>query len=490
MANFLASLTRGLGSLTTKAVGAAPVRPIGMGWVREPFAGAWQRGISVDPLGSLTSFGAVFACISRIATDIAKLRPDLLMPTNAVYALAPATSPYWEALRRPNGYQNRIQFLMYWLVSKLLYGNAYALKVRDNRGIVYALYPLDARRVTPMVTPAGDVYYSLGGDDLSRIPAGQVIPARDVIHDRGLTLWHPLLGVSPIVACGASATQGTRIQSNSAQFFENMSRPSGMLTAPGTIDEVTAERLKADWERNYGGANIGRLAVLGDGLSYQAMTIPAEAAQLIEQLHWTVEDVARCFGVPLYKINAGPVPTAGNVEALESQYYSGCLQILIEALELCLTEGVIETNSTGYKIEFDLTGLLRMDSTGQADYLQKLVGGAIMTPNEARQKINLQPTDGGDSVFLQQQNYSLGALARRDAQEDPFGTAKPAPAAAPPEPPDPAAKMAELLNAHDAKFRAMLDDVVARQLPAPKEDDAAEFVAELTRGFSDLGALQ
>jgi HK97 family phage portal protein len=425
-------MTAGLGQLVTRAAGPVPIRAPGMGWIREPFAGAWQKGVAVDPLGSLALFGAVFACISRIANDISKLRPVLLQTSDQGTQIeAPPQSPYWEALRRPNSYQNRIQFLVFWLVSKLLYGNTYALKLRDARGIVYALYLLDPRRVTAMVTPQGDVYYSLGGDDLSRVPAGMVAPASEIIHDRGLTLWHPLVGVSPIAACGASATQGMRIQGNSAQFFENMSRPSGMLTAPGTIDESTAARLKADWEANYSGLNIGRLAVLGDGLKYEAMTIPANDAQLMAQLNWTVEDVARAFGVPLYKINAGPVPTAGNVEALELQYYSGCLQVLIESIELCLTEGM--SVPSGYQVELDLEGLLRMDSTSQVEMLSKAVGASIMSPDEARKKRNLPPVPGGKYPLSQQQYYSLEALSRRDAQADPFGTA-PAPAPAAPAP--------------------------------------------------------
>lgn len=406
--------------------GTVPVRSSLAGMIREPFAGGWQRGVTVDPIGSITSFGAVFACISRIATDIAKLEPKLTMPDGKIRVSVPASSPYWEVLKKPNPHQNRIQWLNDWIVGKLLFGNKHQLKVRDARGITYRLHGLDPRRVTPMVTPQGDVYYSLGGDDLNRVPTGMVIPASEIIHDRSMTLWHPLIGVSPIYACGMSSTQGIRIQNNSATFFENMSRPSGLLTAPGTIDDVTAERLKREWQQNYGGANIGNLAVMGDGLKYEPMTIPANDAQLVEQLNWTVEDVARCFSVPLYKINAGAIPTAGNVEALESQYYSGCLQILIESLELCLTEGL--EMPAGYRVELDLEGLLRMDSSSQIDSLAKAVGGTIMAPNEARAKRNLPPVTGGDTVYSQQQNFSLEALAKRDAQADPFGTAKPAPA--------------------------------------------------------------
>lgn len=473
----------------TKAApaGSVPVRSPGglFGWVRESFAGAWQNGVTIDPVGTITSFGAVFACISRIATDIAKLEPLLLADVDGIPKTAPAESPFWRPLRRPNAFQNRIQFLMFWVVCKLLFGNAYALKIRnDLRGMTTQLILLDPRRVTPMVTPEGDVYYSLGGDDLAKIPAGMVVPASEIIHDRGLTLWHPLVGVSPIYACGMSATQGNRIQANSATFFQNMSRPSGMLTAPGTIDEVTAKRLKADFETNYAGQNIGRLAVLGDGLKYEAMTIPAEQAQLIEQLNWTVEDVARCFGVPLYKINAGAVPTAGNVEALESQYYSGCLQVLIESIELCLTEGL--DTPAGMHVELDLDGLLRMDSATQIDMLAKAVGGAIMKPNEARRRRRLDPVKGGDTVYLQQQNYSLEALAKRDAKDDPFGTAKPAaPAPAPAAPAEPSADES---RAALEQVRKLLEGLPlqireAVQRESAEAEDADAFAAELIKAI-------
>lgn len=502
----MAKLRNRVGALIAKAFPALtrPVHSSLWGWVRESFAGAWQQGVTVDPLGSITSFGAVYACITRIASDIAKLEPKLLQldAEQGIWALASSLSPFWQVLRKPNPYQNRIQFFTSWIVSKLMYGNAYALKVRDGRGVVVALFILDPRRVTPMVAPNGDVFYSLGGDDLSRIPAGQVVPAAEMIHDRAATLWHPLVGVSPLYGCGLSATQGLRIQSNSAKFFENMSRPSGMLTSDGTISDETAARLKREWEQNYSGQNIGRLAVGGDGLKYLPMTIPAETAQLIQQLGWTVEDVARCFRVPLYKINAGPMPTAGNVEALELQYYSGCLQELIESIEINLTEGL--KPGADMAVEFDLEGLLRMDAGAKMDMLTKGVGGAILKPDEARARMNLPRVAGGNAVYLQQQNFSLEALARRDAREDPFakdgGAKPPAPTPAPaPEPPatnpaDAAKHIAEAASAAgaaaEASARAVMLELVERmQRPDPRLEQA-EASAAAARQVADAATAQ
>lgn len=399
------------------------------GRVMEPFAGAWQRNIEIDNKESILAFSAVYACVTRIATDIAKLRIMLTSVNEDGTWTEVGESPYWKALKKPNRYQNRIQFLIDWLCMKLMYGNVYVLKEREpGRGIVRAMYVLDSRRVKPLVTPDGGVYYQISSDYLAGLPQGVTVPASEVIHDRCPALWHPLCGVPPLYACARSATQGNRIQTNSATFFDNMSRPSGILTAPGLIDDITAVRLKQEWEQNFGGGNLGRLAVAGNDLKYQQITIPAEQAQLIQQLNWTVEDVARAFGMPLYKINSGPVPTSNNVEALEQQYYTGCLQILIESIELCLDEGL--ELPKGYGTRLDLDGLLRMDSTAQIDFLEKAVKG-IMSSNEARKKLNLPPTPGGAAVLSQQQNFSLEALAKRDASADPFGKQATAPASTP-----------------------------------------------------------
>jgi phage portal protein BeeE len=39
-----------------------------------------------------------------------------------------------------------------------------------------------------------------------------------------------------------------------------------------------------------------------------------------------------------------------------------------------------------------------------------------MTPNEAARRLNLPPVAGGDAVYRQQQDFSLEALAKRDAK--------------------------------------------------------------------------
>ncbi len=451
------------------------VAPNYWGWlwggaVREPYAGAWQRNITPDTRENLLAFSAVYACVSLIAEDIAKLRPRLMeQEASGHWAEVDRVSPFAAVLRKPNAYQTRIQFFVTWVVMKLLYGNAYVLKERDARGSVRALYVLDSRFVTVKVANSGDVFYQLKADSLSGLPVEVTVPASEIIHDRALTLFHPLVGVSPIFACGAAATQGIRIQNNSATFFENMSRPSGHLTAPGQISDENAQRLKTEFEKNFSSGNIGRLLVTGDGLKYEAMTIPATDAQLIEQLRWTVEDVARCFRVPLHKIASGANPTFNNVAAMNQDYYSQTLQTHIEAIEVLLDEGLelYGVRDRVYGVEFDLEGLLRMDPATRADVAQKQVGAGVLAPNEARLRENLPPVDGGATPYLQQQNYSLAALAKRDAG-DPF---------APPPAPPPAAPAPEASEPEEE------DDDVAEEVSKAvlRAQLGARFVTEACR---------
>jgi phage portal protein BeeE len=156
--------------------------------------------------------------------------------------------------------------------------------------------------------------------------------------------------------------------------------------------------------------------------------------------------VCSTYHVPPYKIGLGPMPTNNNVQSLNVEYYSQCLQVLLESVELCLDEGLGMGENIG--TEFDTDNLLRMDSVTQMDVLDKSKG--IMAPNEQRKKLDLPPKPGGNSPMLQQQNFSLEALAKRDAQADPFGTATPEPVT----PAEPAND-----NAAEAEARAALIEI-------------------------------
>ena len=141
------------------------------GWfslIREPFAGAWQRNISISVDTALT-YSAVFRCISLISSDIAKMRVKLVRLTEAGVWEETENPAFSPVLRKPNRWQTHIQFFSNWVESKLVFGNAYILKERDARNVVTRLYVLDPQRVTVLVAPDSSVYYELRTDHLSNL---------------------------------------------------------------------------------------------------------------------------------------------------------------------------------------------------------------------------------------------------------------------------------------------------------------------------------
>jgi phage portal protein BeeE len=200
--------------------------------------------------------------------------------------------------------------------------------------------------------------------------------------------------------------------------------------------------------------------VLGDGLKFERMAMTSVESQMIDQLRWTGETVCSCFHVPPYMIGVGPAPSFNNIEALNQQYYSQCLQTIIENIELCLDEGLGLDQVMGkvYGTEFDIDDLLRMDTATQYKALGDGIGAALIAPNEGRKKIGLKPLPGGDTVYMQQQNFSLEDLDKRSQQDDPFAPSKPPapvrPPAVPAAPPPSGAKDASIDDAAKAQLAA------------------------------------
>ncbi|WP_326901466.1 phage portal protein [Kosakonia cowanii] len=397
------------------------------GWmslISEPFSGAWQRNLEIKPT-TVLSFHAVFSCISLIASDISKMPLRLMRrDSNGIWKENNNGTPA-RIYRRPNAFQNRMQFFECWLNSKLCHGNTVVLKIRNTRGDITELRILDWNKVTPLVADDGSVFYQINPDNMTGVDASVTVPAREVIHDRFNCLFHPLIGLSPIYAAGLAAMQGHHIQENSAHFFRNGSKPSGVIEVPGNITDENARKLKANWDTGYTGENAGKTGLLSNGAKYSPISMSADDAKVVEQLQMSEKIVCSTFHVPAYKAGVGDLPSYDNIEALEQQYYSQCLQTLIESIELLLDEAFELEDDAG--TEFDVSALLRMDSERRIKTLGEGVKNTILTPNEARRSENLPPVTGGDELYLQQQNFSLGALARRDASDDPFGKKSAAP---------------------------------------------------------------
>jgi HK97 family phage portal protein len=381
------------------------------GWRRilESFSGAWQMNVE-ETRGDLITYPTLYACIMRISSDGGKLPAGLRSLTREGVWKRANSPAYDPVLRKPNGFQTANQFREYWLITKLTNGNSYLLKRRDERNVVTELYVLDPERVLPMVSDAGFVYYQLKVDPLNTLPQGYpadnlIVPASEIIHDRCMTIHHPLIGIPPLAAAHWPALKNMKILRSATEFFANNAQPGGILTAPAGMSEDDARAVQEYWGTNFTGTNAGRVAIVGADMKFTPFAMKSIDSQMVEQMRYSDEQICQPFGIPPFMVGIGSIPAGLGVDGVYQLYYQNALQTHIEHMETLLDDGLGIKAPLG--VELDLEPLLRMDAAKRATVEAQLVAGRIKTPNEGRLPFNLGPLEGGDTVYMQQQDYPL-----------------------------------------------------------------------------------
>ena len=96
-------------------------------------------------------------------------------------------------------------------------------------------------------------------------------------------------------------------------------------------------------------------------------------------------------------------------------YLTNCLNRWLVHIEAACNRALLTerqlTSETHY-FKFNTNALMRMDPLKQAEYLTKLIAATVMSPNEAREKLEMNPYDGGDE-------YKNPAITVSDPQEEP-----------------------------------------------------------------------
>lgn len=404
---------------------AVPAEISSRGWrtVFDFRSGAFQQDdpFTGEEASNTMQSAVVYACIRLLAWDIAKLPVKIMRLVSGIWT-EDTHQTLLPLLRKPNYYQGWIDFILSWLFSYLIAGNAYILKVRTaGRGIT-GLIVLDPCLVQPMIVPrTGQIFYRCGQDPLSPVTEDDTyIPAEDIIHHRYMAFGHPLIGTSILVRAQQAARLRNGTMESGAELANNNAVPPGILIAPEGMTDEDLASIRAKWEAQ----GKGRIAVVDAAFKFESLQSKFIDSQSKEFADVAAVDICVACGVPPWKVGAGARPVGVDIEALQIVYYQDSLQLPIEHIEQLLDMG-LDVEKDVY-ICLDRQELFLLDSKTRAEVDSILIKG-IKAPNEARKGWNLPPVKGGESPYLQQQNFSLAALAARDAAAPAPSTTAPTP---------------------------------------------------------------
>lgn len=359
----------------------------------------WQAGFA----GAGVRNEVVYACVQAYARTIAQLPGQHLRRTSGGYDVPVTDSALYRVLHRPNAYQSRSDFLLNLVCSLLYDGNAYVLGLRDNRGRIATVHLLPPAACSPHVAD-GEIFYHVAPDDVTG-ESPMLVPARDVAHVRLHTPSDPLVGETPIVAAALSVKVNNNITGHQSKFFENMSRPSGVIETDQQLKPEQIQQFREKWEAQSSGLNSGGVPLLAWGFKWKPLSLNSVDAQLIEAQKMSVERIAAVYGVPLPLIGVLDQASYSNVFNLMNFWKANGLGFVLEHVEQAL--GILFNLPNEERLELDTNKLMRTDLAARYDALTKGITGGLLAPNEGRRMEGLRPVDGGDMPRVQQQMVPL-----------------------------------------------------------------------------------
>jgi len=337
---------------------------------------------------------AVYACVALVAGTAGMLPLKVHGGIGAERRTLVNDDRYRMLHDSPNPEQAPDVWTEQLLAHLMLWGNAYLEKSRGRSGVVDELWPIKPSRVKPYRDSSGAKRFSVDGGDTST--GGDFGPDR-ILHLPGLGL-DGLAGLSVIGLARQSFGSAMLRTKHEASLYENDATPGGVLTVQGELDDEAAERIRAQWERAQRGRNRGRIAVLEAGATWQSTGLPLEDLQFVAREAFTVNQVARLFGVPPEMIGgeSGGSLTYANVESRGQHFLTFSLNRWLVRLEKSLKHDPDLFPDRAVYPEFARDALLRTDSRTrwQTYEIARRIG--VFSPNDVRALENLEPREGGD----------------------------------------------------------------------------------------------
>jgi len=223
----------------------------------------------------------------------------------------------------------------------------------------------------------------------------------EILHIPGLG-FDGLIGYSPIAMAKNAIGMSLATEEYGASFFANGANPGGVLEHPGVIKDI--QRVKDSWNSAYqGSGNAHRIAVLEEGMKFQAIGIPPEQAQFLETRKFQINEIARIFRIPPHMVGDLEKSSFSNIEQQSLEFVKYTLNPWVVRWEQSLQQSLLlPSEKNSIFIKFNVDGLLR------GDYQSRMNGYAVgrqngwLSANDIREleDMNRIPAEEGGDQYL------------------------------------------------------------------------------------------
>lgn len=342
-----------------------------------------KAAFSVRSPEQALQIATVWACVRLLATTVAQ-QPLDVMRRASVGGQPIEVFPTPRVIAKPSALVPSLNWRYSSMVSLLLRGNVYGFVTdRDPR----LGYPTQIELAHPdtvqcdqpdQFAPAS---WKINGND---------IDPDDMFHVAAYTIPGFIQGLSPITHARRSLAISEGSGDYSEDFYTGGGHPTAILSNTAEIDEDSSKLAK---KRFVDATQGDRLAVLGQGWSYDTVQIsPADAAWL-EARNSSAVEICNYFGVQPEKLSiaqSGSSVTYANREQRAIDQLTDGVQWWFSLLDAAYTDLL----PAGQYVRHNVDSYLRVDAKTRAEVQAIRLRSGQRTPNEVRVKDDLGPYPG------------------------------------------------------------------------------------------------
>lgn len=293
----------------------------------------------------------------------------------------------------PNSWQTSAEFIEFAVTNLACYGNFYAYIVRLGK---------EVRELIPLTNSSVGCSYKSGTNEPQytiTLADGKnlICSQKDIFHVK-LATYDGLVGVSPIQQVSGLMANANSTQQLANEVYKNGAVVSGVLTTDKALKAETHQVIRDCFYNSYvGSGNAGKPMILDNGMTYQQFKISLVDAQFIESRKYDRDEICGIFRVPPHMVGNLEHATFTNIEQQSLEFVQNSLMPYIRKIEQRIHMQLLTPEEQlKYTVKFDLSGLLRGDSTSQVNYVNTLLNAGVLTINDALAILGMNKQSGCD----------------------------------------------------------------------------------------------
>ena len=202
-------------------------------------------------------------------------------------------------------------------------------------------------------------------------------------------------------------------------FFKNGAVPGLVIKSPNTLSEKIKERMLAAWRARYNPEAGGRRPLILDGgLELDTLSNTSfKELDFADSIKANENIILQALGVPPILLDSG---NNANIRPNHRMYYLETILPIVRKINFAFERYF------GFDLQENTSNIPAMqpELRDQAGFYSSLVNGGVMTPNEARVQMRLDPLDGLDEIRVpaniagSASNPSEGGRPEEDNSED------------------------------------------------------------------------